>query len=229
MSTISNRHTVLELTKTSKALTGQRLARIIAKKNKDGVYESENLTSSKCISVPKVTTLSDEQLKAMLPHCLSLIQDAQDSIIRESIIKTGAREIPQESIDVSECIKYLDSDSSGGRITTEYLQQWFIETYSEAAYEFIASVVCKFGDDFNSYTPDQLNVIETKTNVLRDMFAGWASGKYAPDMPKCRGMIRFAEFVGEDQLDSRMEVYKAKAQKRLDQLIAETSVDALGL
>jgi len=229
MSVISNRHTVLTLDKTSKALTGQRLARVIAKKNKEGVYESANLTESKCVSVPRIATLTQDQLTAMMPHCINLIQDAQDSIIRESIIKTGASEIPQESIDVSECIKYLESDASGGRITKEYLQAWFIETYSEAAYEFIASVVCKFGDDFNSYTPDQLTVIEQKTNVLRDMFAGWSGGKYEPDMPKCRGMIRFCEFVGEDQLDSRMEVYKAKAQKRLDQLIAETSVDALGL
>jgi len=227
MSVISNRHTVLTLDKSSKALSGQRLARVIAKKNKDGEYESPNLTESKCVSIPRLENPTQEQLTAMMPHIVGMLSDVQDNLIRETIIKTGAKEIAQEDISIDACIKYLDSDSSGGRITTAYLQQWFTETYSDSAYEFIAHM-CKFGADFNSYTDEQLKVIETKSNVLRDMFAGWASGKYQPDMPKCRGMIRFVEFCGVDSVDSRMAIYHKKASEQLAKLMSEVNSDALG-
>lgn len=228
MSVISNRHTVLTLDKTSKALSGQRLARVIAKKNKDGEYESPNLTESKCVSIPRLENPTQEQLTAMMPHIVGMLSDVQDNLIRECIIKTGASEVSDDEISVDACIRYLDSDSSGGRITSAYLAQWFTDTYSESAYQFIAHM-CKFGDDFNSYTDAQLDVIEKKTNVLRDMFAGYASGKYAPDMPKCKAMIKFMEFCGgTDAVDSRMSMYAVRTQKRLDELMADTSIEALG-
>jgi hypothetical protein len=86
MSNISNRHNVQKLDKASKALSGQRMARVIAKKNKDGQYESVNLTESKFVSLPVIEGFTQEQLKALTPHIMGLVNDAQDAIVRDEIV-----------------------------------------------------------------------------------------------------------------------------------------------
>jgi hypothetical protein len=229
MSNVSDRHTIETLDKKSKALTGQRLARIIAKADKNGMYQSANLTVSKCVSIPKLTIadFTPDHINALMPHLVSMIQDRQDDVIRDKIITEGITSIADADISIDACIKFMESNAGSGRLSTEYLQEWFTEVYADASYEFIGAL-CKFGDDPNQYTEDQLNVIEQKSNVLRDMFAGFASGKYMPDMPKCKAMLKFGEFVGADNQDARMQSYIARAQKQLDKLIAETSADALG-
>jgi hypothetical protein len=211
---ISNRHGFQPLTKTSKPLGGQRLARVIAKAAKDGTY-SANLTESLCVSIPFVSSdVVSEQLTALMPHLIGLIQDTQDSIISEIRKEYGRNEIDDSEISVSACIAYLDANERGNRVTSEYLSEWFKETYSLQAAEFIA-LACKWSETIEQLTEDQLKVIEQKTKVLGAMFAGFASGKYSPDIPKCRAMIKFGEFLGE-VIDDRMSGYVVKAAKMLE-------------
>jgi hypothetical protein len=222
---IGSNHIVSKLEKNSKALAAdQRLARVIAKKNKEGEYESENLNESKCVSIPRIIAVSESELKALSPHITAMLNDAQDQLIREYIIN-GASSINDEQISVSECIKYLDDSAKGGRITSEYMQKWFMETYAEPAAEFVVELA-KF--DGNSLTDAQLEVVEKKVNVIRDMFAGFASPKYSPDIPKCKAMIKFAQFLTEDNWDERMSGVIGKVQKIKSEKEAEMSLDALG-
>lgn len=223
---ISNRHQFMVLSKTSKPLGGQRLARVIAKASKDGSY-SPNLLASQCVSIPFVTEEEvSAQLIALMPHLVALVQDTQDSIIAEKRKETGCSEIADEDISVTACIAFLDEAEKGSRVTSEFLAAWFKETYSLQAAEFIA-LACKFEADIADWSEEQLKLIETKTAVLGSMFGGFASGKYSPDIPKCKAMVKFVEFVGESA-DERMTRFGDKAAKLLAQKLAEMSSDALG-
>lgn len=226
MSIAGTNHVVNKLEKTSKAMEGQRLARVIAKKNKNGEYESEHLRESKCVSVPVIKAeFTNEQLVQLSPHITGMLMNAQDELIREKILQGGCTSVNEEEITIGKCIQFLDESAKGNRVTNEYMVKWFTDTYYEPALEFIAAL-CKF--DVESLTADQGTVIETKVNVLASMFAGYASGKYSPDIPKCKAMIRFGEYLREENWDDRMCALIAKSVKIKAEKEAEMSMDALG-
>jgi hypothetical protein len=224
---IGSTHVVNKLEKNSKAIDGQRLIRVIAKKNKEGQYESAHLQESKCISVPVINPeFTQAQLTAMMPHIVGMLANAQDEIVRELIVEKGISSVNDAEIGIDKCIQFLDDSAKGNRITTEYMQKWFMDTYSEPAMEFVCNVVCKFNAE--ELTVDQASVIEKKVNILRDLFAGFASPKYAPDIPKCKAMIAFGTYLTEENWDARMVGVQAKVIKTKAEKEAELSMDALG-
>jgi hypothetical protein len=60
------------------------------------------------------------------------------------------------------------------------------------------------------------------------MFAGFASGKYSPDIPKCKAILKFGEFLGQDNWDARMQVIQAKTEKIKKEKEDALNMDALG-
>lgn len=227
MSNVSSTHNIVKLDKSSKPFQGQRMARVIAKQDKDGQYQSPNLVESKFVSLPLINPeFNPAQLSALSTHIVTMLSDAQDAIIRERIIADGCTSINDDEISIDACIKYLDDAAKGNRVTGEYIVKWFNETYGNAAIEFVAKL-CNFGSDVDAYTEAQLDVIGKKVNVLGSMFAGFASGKYSPDIPKCKAMVKFGEFLGEEQ-DGRMQNYVSKAALIQKTKEAELSMDALG-
>ena len=222
---ISNRHQFAILDKNSKAMSGQRLARVIAKKT-EGVNHP-NLPESLCISIPFIDrTEVESNIAALIPHLIDLLADTQNALIKEIRIESGANEIADDEIGIAACLKYLEASSKGGRITSEYLTEWMKETYSIQAAEFIA-IACKFDPEMDNWTDAQTGLIEQKSNVLFSMFAGFASGKYSPPIPLCKAMGRFGEFLGNG-IDSRMGVYLNRAAKIQAEKEAELNSDALG-
>lgn len=222
MSNVSVRHGFQKLEKNSKPLSGQRLVRLIAKKDREGQYASANLTESLFVSIPPIAVDSiTDHIGSLIPHIVSLLEGTQAEIIREKRIEFGHPSIDEEEFDISHCIAFLDANATGSRLTTEYLQSWFVEMYSDSAAEFIAKM--------NKCSVDELSEEQLKkTAVLRDMFSGFASARYSPDIPKCKAMIRFGEFLGEGNCDARMEGFIAKASRIKSEKEAEMSSDALG-
>lgn len=220
MSVVSNIHTISPLTKDSKPLNGQRLVRMIAKKTKSGEYESPNLIGSHCVSVPYVN--QDDVVNVidkLLPHIIGMVQDAQDKIVREYRIATGRNEIQDSVISVDAVVAYLDASATSDRFTTEYLQEWFMSEYAEHAAEFIRAIAAGVNDD----------VVDKKVNVLRDMFAGFASGRYSPAIPQCKAIIRFGEYTQQKGVQcARMAQFTEKSGDILVKKENELSVDALG-
>ena len=220
MSNVSNTHQFTALEKNTKPLSGQRLVRIIAKKSKDDTYESPNLTSSLAMSVPMVS--HDDIVSVidkLIPHIIGMCADVQDKIIREWRITSGRNEITQSQIDMDQIVAYLDDSSSGGgRITKEYMAEWFMAEYATYANEWFTQRM-GFSDD----------VAAAKTNVLRDMFSGFASHKYAPADNLCKVMIGFVDkAVPADAVDARMTGVLAKIEKVMTSRKEESLLDALG-
>lgn len=221
MSIISNTHQFAPLEKNSKPLDGQRLIRLIAKKSKDDSYASPNLAGSLCVSVPRVAQEDiADHIAALIPHIVGLVADTQDKIVREWRIEHGRNEIPGEVFSVSECVKWLDANAAGDRVSSEYLSEWFASEYREIAVKWIRSAIDGAADE----------VIEKKYNVLRDMFTGFSSGKYSPSIPVCKAIAKFNEFMvaSEVDIDSRMTSYCEKAFEVQLRKEKELSSDALG-
>lgn len=218
MSIISDTHSFNKLEKNSKPLNGQRLVRLIAK----GENKHVNLSESLCVSVPRVTSEEvADVIDRLLPHIVGMVQDAQDKMIREYRIESGREAIQQSVIRMDEVVAWLDANAAGDRVTSEYLAEWFTEEYAEAAHQYIANAMGV--DIVNGEVPE---VVMQKTAVLRDMFTGWSSGKYSPNIPKLKAMIKFAESV--DELDGRMSGLIVKCRDMLTKKEAELASDALG-
>lgn len=221
MSVVSNIHTISPLTKDSKPLSGQRLVRMIAKRTKDGSYESPNLQGSHCVSIPHINQDHIvDVIDKLLPHVVALCKDTQDKIIREWRITHGRNEIPESVFDVAAIVGYLDASATSDRFTTEYLQEWFMAEYGDIAARYIRAAIDGAAQD----------IVDAKVNVLRDMFAGFASGRYSPNIPQCKAMDKFRHFVADMEGDTsgKLDMFADKAQDIRAKKEAELSVDALG-
>lgn len=228
ISGITNRHQFTKLEKNSRPLSGQRLVRLIAKKDKDGNYASDNLRESLAISIPPADSEAlVNAIPSLIVHIQSMIEGVQKELISEYRIKTGDSSVDESEFTIAKCVEYLDAASTGSRLTTEYLQQWFSENYSDAAKEFIATAL-KLNSDASQWMEEQVKIVNSKVNLIRDMFSGFASARYSPDIPKCKAMIKFGEFLGEGNVDSRMEKFLEKAAKIKEEKENEMSADALG-
>lgn len=215
-------HAFVTLDKNTEALTGQRLVRLIAKSARGtNTPSNPNLAQSMAVSIPYITM--DEVVAAidkLIPHVIGLVQDTQDKIIREYRIESGNEEINQSLIDVNAVIAWLDSSATGERVSKEYLQEWFTSEYEDITKQWINRIA---GGDLSEI------VIEQKTNLMRDMLAGWASPKYSPNIPSLKAQIRFmSDCVANNCADIRMSGMMKKAQDMLTKKEQELSVDALG-
>lgn len=215
-------HTFVTLDKNTEALTGQRLVRLIAKSARGTDKPSNpNLAQSMAVSIPYITMEEVvEHIDKLIPHVIGLVQDTQDKIIREYRIESGAADINQSLIDVGAVIAYLDASATGERVSKEYLQDWFTSEYAEVAKAWINRVA---GGELSEI------VIEQKTNIMRDMLAGWASPKYSPNIPSLKAQIRFmSDCVTSECADVRMTGMMKKAQEMLVKKEQELNTDALG-
>lgn len=221
MSVISDRHTIVPLTKDSKPMDGQRLVRLIAK----GENKNPNLSQSMCVSVPRVSSeVVADAIDRLLPHVVGMVQDAQDKIIRELRIADGVDAVSDADIGIEKVIEWLDANAAGDRVSSEYLQAWFMDEYKDVAMEYIAHAM----DASKTADGEYPKIVHDKCNVLRDMFAGWASPKYSPAIPKLRAMIKFVECLAPSDLDGRMSAILTRCTVMLTKKESELSEDALG-
>lgn len=219
---LTQAHQFTILDKNTTPLHGQRLVRLIAKSARGTDKPSNpNLSQSLAVSIPPVTM--DEVaavIDKLIPHVIGMVQDAQDKIIREYRIESGAENIHQELISVESVIAFLDSSATGERVSKEYLQEWFAAEYEDIAKQWINTIA---GGSLSEI------VIEQKTNLMRDMIAGWASPKYSPNIPSLKAQIRFMNHCASiDAIDMRMCGFMNKASTMLEKKENELSTDALG-
>lgn len=216
MSQISTTHSIVAFdSKTSKAFDGQRLSKVW--------YKGKKAEEKKpvCVSIPRVLSImvDTEVLEQLKPQVIAMIEGAQDKIVRERY-ETGATSIADSDISIQACIAWLQEEAVGGRLTKEYIVQWFSESLEEPLLVAIADKL-GVGD-----TPSELEAkkLEQAVNVFRDSFAQLAGGatRFAPE--KARKMLKVLELVQDDTL-------AAKFQVRLEKMLTreEETEEMLGL
>lgn len=136
MSVISNIHTAQVYdAKKSKALTGQRLIKIVAKADKDGNY-GPHLQQTLCMSVPVISmdSLVDfiESSRSLDAHILEMLENAQKGLITDKIKAGAGTSITSEELEISELVKYLDQSGDSDKWDTARIASWFEDNIAEA-------------------------------------------------------------------------------------------------
>lgn len=133
---ISNRHSVRAFVAgESKALEGQRLAKVGFKKSKD----NPNPLKSVCVSLPMIEQpFTAEQLERLNPHIVALVEKAQDGIIRQMYESNPELlSVADEDLTIEKCVEFLELEETGGRLTIEKLAAWFDSALNAKLAEFL--------------------------------------------------------------------------------------------
>jgi len=103
--------------------SGMRLARIIAKKDKEG---SKDLAESKGVIVPDVLTVADcAKFPSLNSAMVKLMQDWQNDLIK-SLIVAGETQIQHAAITAERLAAHVASESESlGRLTEAEIKNWY--------------------------------------------------------------------------------------------------------
>lgn len=223
MSNVSTRHAVQAFVSgESKPLSDQRLAKIGYKQTKAMTDKGEVAPESICVSLPKIESAEIERhWEALIPHVRTLLETAQDGIIRALYESKGAdknvfREVSDDELSVSACVGFLEAESSGGRLSKEYLESWFDRNLSENLFVVIAE---KLG--FDELTEDNTAVIQKHLNGYKGLIAGMSGKNLSLHAQQITGIRRALEVCSvDDETSGKLlrkldEMEKAKTEQLL--------------
>ena len=175
MSNVSTRHALKPFTAGDKPLSGQRLAKVGYKTSK----KTPAKFASVAVSVPPINPADiTENVQRLLPYIGTMLENAQDGIIRGLYESAGGKciDISDDDISVSACIGYLSAEAAGDRLTKDAIEQWFDAELSENLFAQIAEKL-KFVDADGAITEDQEIVVKKHLKIYRDVLSMLAGGK----------------------------------------------------
>lgn len=189
---ITNRHKLNPFVAgSSSPLADQRLAKI--------GYKSTSKNPAKypsvCVSVPMITELDESQIDRLLPHIVEMLCNAQDGIIRSLYESRDGTlsEVSDDDISVDSCISYLEAESTGGRLTREYLESWFDQMMKENLTVVIAT---KLG--MEELNEDQMRTINQHLAGYKGLISSLAGGKTLLQEHQIKGIQKALEVSSVD-------------------------------
>lgn len=191
MSNISNRHQVQPFTAgESKPLSGQRLAKVGYKTSKKTPAKYKSI----CVSVPQINP--DDvmgNIQRLLPHVGTMLENAQDGIIRSLYEQSDGslQTVGDSDISIQACIAFLDAEAAGDRLKKEHIENWFDAEISENLFVLVAE---KLG--FTEPNEDQTAVIQKHVKTYRDVISMLAGGKTRLEEKQIKG-CRVALSLGD--------------------------------
>lgn len=210
MSIISNRHTVNPFVAgKSEALMGQRLAKIGYKKTAN----MPNPLPSVCVSVPQIDPDSIlGNINRLLPYIADMLEGTQDKVIRSLYEASHGSllSVSDDELSMSACIGFLETESSGSRLTVEFLESWFDSQCKDNLTVVIAD---KLGFDLS--TPEQEKTVEKHVNGYRGLITSLSGSKtiLQPNQIKaCRTVIGLVsdDSVTVSRLTARLDAMEKK-------------------
>ena len=201
MSTIGTRHTLIPFVAgTSKANADQRLSKIGYKKTK----EQPNPPASVCASVPFIANDAIENhVDRLLPHIRTMLESAQDGIVRSLYESSGHELIGIDDADISvgACISYLQAEAAGDRLRKDQILAWFDAEISENLTVFVAELL-----RFDDLTPDALRTVNKHVGIYRDLIGMLAGGKTILEQKQINGCKKAIGLCGnaDDRIAARL-------------------------
>lgn len=201
MSNVSNRHNVLPfIAGESKALSGQRLAKVGYKQTKAMTDKGEVAPPSICVSLPQLVGQDiQDNIQALLPHIGAWLEGVQDNVLRSlyEARKYDLSSVSDEELSISQCVNYLEAESTGGRLTKEYLEGWFTREISDSLYVVIADKLGFVQDDPESDgwkpTADQDATISKHLNGYRSLMVSLTGKNVSLDQKQVNGLRKALE------------------------------------
>lgn len=212
---ISNRHSVVPFVAgETQAMADQRLAKVGYKSTKKTPAKYKSIA----VSVPVITSIDEDQLERLLPHVVSMLENAQDGIIRSLYESSQGNlaSVSDEEISIDACIGYLEAEATGGRLTKEKVEEWFTENLSDNLSVTIADKL-----NFTSLTGENEKVINQHLNAYKGILASLAGGKTLLNPAQILGCKKALELSTNED-----DVYK-KLMARLEAMEKKPDMDAL--
>jgi hypothetical protein len=211
---ITNRHAVSKFVSgESKPLNGQRLSKVGYKSTKNNPAKFPSV----CASVPLIPeTEIVGAIDSLIPHIRTMLESAQDGIFR-NLYETsdGARtELGDNEITVSQCVAFLEAESTGGRLTKEFLDAWFVANVQDNLTVVIAE---KLG--FEDLTPNQMDTVQKHLNSYKGLIGSLSGGATILSAVQIQGVRRAIEVSSVDDSVSQ------KLIARLDKMTEKDSFE----
>lgn len=214
MSTISNRHSVVPFVSgKSVPFENQRLCKVTYKARKGTAQKFPNV----CVSVPTLqgVELSDAQMDRLIPHLVSMMENAQDGIVRSLYESTDGSltSVSDEEISVDQIISYLETEAAGGRLTKELIEQWFTSAAQTNCAELVAT---KLGTEVDNPKVAQ------HVNAYRAVFSSLAGGKTLLSTAQIRGCKIVLESLEElDDVGTKLmaRLTSMETPKKIEELL----------
>jgi hypothetical protein len=175
MSNISNQHSVVPFKAGDKALSGQRLAKVGYKSSKKNPARFKGVA----VSVPFLPVSEiQENLQALLPHIGTMLENAQDGLIRTLYESADGAlsQVSDDEISIPAIIGWLNAEAAGDRMTKDRIESWFDSELSENLTAHIADKLGYMSGD-GALTEAQESTIGKHVRVYRDVLSMLAGGK----------------------------------------------------
>lgn len=198
MSNISDRHSILKFNAgSSKALSGQRLIRVLYKPSKTN---KEQKYPSVCVSVPAIKEpLPSDVIIKLNPYILEMVNKAQDGIVKSLYESAGGKltSVGDEEISFDKICEYLENEMTGGRLTKEFLYSWFDENIRDN----LLVVICEKMGVSDVDDPKALKSV----NGYREMIASLSGGNVSFNEGQIKALIKALEIASiEDDTSKKL-------------------------
>ena len=218
MSNVSNAHTITKFdAKKSQALSGQRLAKVRYKTT----AKQDAKFPSVCVSVPfiGVETITDTNtITRLLPHIRVMLENAQDGVIR-SLYEAGDGVlglVTDSDISIDACIKYLEAESEGGRLTKEFIEAWFDSSVADYLYALMCEKL-GYGEEL---TPEQDVTVKKHMNGYKGLYSSLAGGKTVLQENQIKSLSKVLDIVDTDDTSEKLKA-------RLNSMLNKPKIEEL--
>jgi len=217
MSLVFNRHSIVPFVSgETKAASGQRLAKVGYKSTKQNPAKFPSVA----VSVPRLEWSQVEpNMRALMVHIGTMLENAQDGIIRSRYEASGGSldVVSDADISVLACAAFLVSEAEGDRLTKVTLESWFDSAAAETVFVLMAE---KLGFTATDPSPAQSVRIAQSVSAYRGVISSLAGGKTMLE-PKVIGNLRTVlDVLDTDEitirLDARLSAMERKHQELLN-------------
>lgn len=207
MSNFSQAHTINGFdSKSSKAFSGQRLAKVGYKSTKDKTTGKTVPPKfpSVCASIPYIeNALIEENASRLVPYIKGMLENAQDGIIR-SLYESSDGTLSQvldSDISIDAIIGFLEAESQGSRLTKEFLEAWYDSNMSETVMA-LAIEKLKYSGEL---TPEQELKIAQVSKGYKDIVSSLAGGKTLLQPPVIKQLKNVMELIELDDTGTKLQ------------------------
>ena len=222
MSNVSTRHNVLPFVAgKSEPLSGQRLAKIGYKQTAAMTKAGEIAPTSVCASIPFFTNEAlIENAQKLLPMLREVVQKNQDELIRNLYESRGAKpelltSVSDDEISIDAIIGFFSSESNGGRITKEYLEQWFTEQMSD-------SLTVAIADKLGCSDVDDVRISQALAGY-KELFVSLSGTKTMLGTPQIEQLRKVIGICGLDNSEDSVVTWANKRLAEMDKKNANLS------
>lgn len=134
-------------------------------------YRTDGETGIKPVTrVVEIEAITDkvimENISALLPAISRMIEAEQNSIVRELVGEKTTGYINSADTNIEAVISSFRVNNGGGRITSEYLSQWFSEELAENTVVYAASI-----KGIDNPTEEQLSSLQQLSSTYQKLIA----------------------------------------------------------